>query len=263
MKKPFYILFFSCLLTGFFSCNYFSGEESSGTKPLTTLPEKAKIEKPEHVDSTFNTRDTASISAIEQKIISAGLVDIQTIDSGIVVELKYSTCDNFLFMDLYGSLSKAYLQPDVAGKLKNAQALLRSKFPYYSLIVYDAVRPRSIQHTMWDTIAVPYYERSKYVSNPQNGSLHNFGAAVDLSIIDENGVVLDMGTPYDFFGELAYPREEQRMIREGKLSYKQLFNREILRDAMLQAGFAAITTEWWHFNSCSRNEAVIKYKIVE
>ncbi|MCW3102012.1 MAG: peptidase vanX D-ala-D-ala dipeptidase [Bacteroidetes bacterium] len=204
--------------------------------------------------------DTA---AIEQQLIAAGLVEIASADSSISVDLKYSSCDNFLFADMYGDLEKCYLQPDVALKLKKAQELLKEKYPYYSLIVFDGVRPRSIQARMWDTIAVPAYERSKYVSNPQNGSLHNFGAAVDLSIIDENGILLDMGTPYDFFGELAYPREEQRMIREGRLTHKQLFNREILREAMQAAGFTGITTEWWHFNSCSRNEAVLKYKIVE
>jgi len=206
------------------------------------------------------TRDS---TAIEQQLIAAGLVDIASVDSSISVDLKYSSCDNFLFIDMYGDLEKCYLQPDVALKLKRAQELLKEKYPYYSLIVFDGVRPRSIQAKMWDTIAVPAYERSKYVSNPQNGSLHNFGAAVDLSIIDENGILLDMGTPYDFFGELAYPREEQRMIREGRLTHKQLFNREILREAMQSAGFTGITTEWWHFNSCARNEAMLRYKIVE
>jgi zinc D-Ala-D-Ala dipeptidase len=151
----------------------------------------------------------------------------------------------------------------VAEKLKHAQSVLKSKYPFYNLIVFDAVRPKSVQQKMWDTIAVPDYERSKYVSNPQNGSLHNFGAAVDISIVDEGGIELDMGTSYDYFGELAYPREEERMIREGKLTHIQLLNRELLRSVMEEAGFTAITTEWWHFNSCSRNEAFSKYKIIE
>jgi D-alanyl-D-alanine dipeptidase len=214
-------------------------------------------------DTLPAVHNAADSSSIEKQLLAAGLVNITSVDSSIAVDLKYSTCDNFLSLDMYGDLDNCYLQPDVALKLKKAQELLKAKYPYYSLIVFDGVRPRSIQFRMWDTIAVPVYERSKYVSNPQNGSLHNFGAAVDLSIIDKNGIALDMGTPYDYFGELAYPREEQRMIREGRLTHKQLFNREILREAMLQAGFTGITTEWWHFNSCSRNEAMLKYKIVE
>ncbi|MCE3279056.1 MAG: peptidase vanX D-ala-D-ala dipeptidase [Bacteroidetes bacterium] len=230
-------------------------------------------EQKKHTEtSIINKADTVPIvienaaessGILEQQLMSAGLTDIKTVDSSIIVDLKYSSCDNFLFVDLYGDLTKCYLQPDVAEKLKNAQKILRTKFPYYSLIVYDGVRPRSIQLKMWDTISVPRSERSKYVSNPQNGSLHNFGAAVDLSIIDQNGIVLDMGTPYDFFGEMAYPREEERMIKEGKMTHKQLYNRQILREAMVEAGFLSITTEWWHFNSCLRREAIEKYKIIE
>jgi D-alanyl-D-alanine dipeptidase len=155
------------------------------------------------------------------------------------------------------------LQPDIAQKLKHAQHLLRAKFPYYRLIVYDAARPRSIQNIMWAIIDVPCYEKSKYLSDPYGGSLHNFGAAVDIGIIDENGITLDMGTPFDYFGELAYPREECRMIKEGKLTYKQLLSREVLRGVMRQAGFSGITTEWWHFNSCSRDTAYEKYEIIE
>jgi D-alanyl-D-alanine dipeptidase len=199
----------------------------------------------------------------EQAFIGAGCVDITIIDSSIIVDLKYSTADNFLGFDVYGDLNTCYLQLEVAEKLKHAQQILKSQFPFYNLIIYDGARPRSVQHKMWDTINVPYSERSKYLSNPNGGSLHNFGAAVDISIIDENGFVLDMGTPYDFFGELAYPREEDRMIEEGKLSHKQLLNRELLRSCMNQAGFFGITTEWWHFNSCCRKEAYIKYPIIE
>jgi D-alanyl-D-alanine dipeptidase len=180
-----------------------------------------------------------------------------------MVDLRYSTANNFIGKDLYGDFDKCYLLPDVADKLICAQRILCSRFPFYKLVIFDAVRPRSIQAKMWDSISVPYSERSKYVSNPANGSLHNFGAAVDLSIRDVHGIELDMGTPYDYFGELAYPREEERMLEEGKLTHIQLLNRKLLREVMEQAGFTGITTEWWHFNSCYRKEAIEKYKIIE
>lgn len=243
------------LLLGFSSCEQVTTNEHKSVDPIIV----------KEIDTLANQKEIIieRSGVLEKQLIAAGLIDIRKADSSIVVDLKYSSCDNFLFLDLYGDLTKCYLQPDVARKLKNAQQILKKKFPYYSLIVYDGVRPRSIQMKMWDTIAVPHSERSKYVSNPQNGSLHNFGAAVDLSIIDQNGIVLDMGTPYDFFGELAYPREEERMIKEGKMTHKQLYNRQILREAMLEAGFMSITTEWWHFNSCLRKEAIEKYKIIE
>jgi D-alanyl-D-alanine dipeptidase len=244
------------LLQGFSSCgDNHTNEQKKRSKPVII----------NNADTVQHVRENVeeSTGLLEEQLMSAGLTDVKTVDSSIIVDLKYSSCDNFLFVDLYGDLTKCYLQPDVAGKLKNAQEILKKKFPYYSLIVYDGVRPRSIQLKMWDTISVPRSERSKYVSNPQNGSLHNFGAAVDLSIIDQNGIVLDMGTPYDFFGEMAYPREEERMIKEGKMTHKQLYNRQILREAMVEAGFLSITTEWWHFNSCLRKEAIEKYKIIE
>ena len=202
-------------------------------------------------------------SKTEQSLIGAGCVDIKIIDSSIVVDLKYSTSDNFLGFDVYGDFNTCYLQTDVAEKLRIAQQFLKSQFPFYSLIIYDGARPRSVQYKMWNTLDIPYRERSKYLSNPAGGSLHNFGAAVDLSIINENGYELDMGTKYDYFGELAYPREEERMIKEGKLTHKQLLNREILRTVMAKAGFVGITTEWWHFNSCCRAEAYTKYPIIE
>jgi D-alanyl-D-alanine dipeptidase len=164
---------------------------------------------------------------------------------------------------VYGDLENAYLQKDVAEKLVLAQLFLKSKFPYYSLIIYDAVRPRKVQKIMWDIIQVPKEEKTKYLSNPISGSLHNYGAAVDVSIIDERGTELDMGTKYDYFGELAYPEKEEQMIKEGKLTYKQIENRKLLRNSMEQAGFSPLETEWWHFNSCSRVAAMQKYSIIE
>jgi len=249
----------------FLGCCFFAGNflvEARKEAPQKYRPVPAFVPAEEEVRPVSDSA-SSFISATERILIDAGLVNIKQLDSSIVVDLKYSGDDNFLFTDVYGDLNNAYLQKDVADKLRMAQRLLKARFPYYSLIVYDAVRPRSIQEKMWDSIDVPQAERSKYVSNPRNGSLHNYGAAVDLSIMDDNGIALDMGTPYDYFGELAYPREEQRLVAEGKLTYKQLYNRQILREIMQQAGFSGITTEWWHFNSCSRDVAAAKYKIVE
>ncbi|MGQ0827586.1 MAG: M15 family metallopeptidase [Bacteroidota bacterium] len=256
MKRVFFFFFI-----GFTACNFDQDQQK------TTSPVEISIDLiPVYNDSTkysFPKEISVAYSSTEQSIIDAGLIDIKSIDSTIIVDLKYSTTDNFLGLDVYGTFNTCYLQPGVAEKLKTAQQLLRSKFPYYSLVVYDAARPRSIQYKMWDTINVPLLERSKYLSNPKNGSLHNFGAAVDVSIMDENGYALDMGTPYDYFGELAYPREEERLNKEGKLTRIQLLNRELLRTIMTQAGFKGITTEWWHFNSCDRPEAFSRYNLIE
>lgn len=257
----FYILLLALLFLN--ACNYFKKKENYNkniAKSSILLLQKKPI--PDSSTTGSQPQFEVIFSKVEQAMISNGCVDINIIDSSIVVDLKYSTTDNFLGFDIYGDLNTCYLQTDVAEKLSHAQQILKSKFPFYNLIVYDGARPRMVQYKMWDSIAVPYNQRSLYLSNPSEGSLHNFGAAVDLSIIDKNGCVLDMGTPYDYFGELAYPREEKRMIFEGKLSYKQLLNRELLRSTMEIAGFTGITSEWWHFNSCSRREAFLKYLII-
>jgi D-alanyl-D-alanine dipeptidase len=259
MKAP-YALLYLLSFASFVAC---TREPVENKYTGVTSKDSLVIEKNVSNDDSLTSQISSAYSAAEQAVNNAGLIDIYAVDTTIVVDLKYSTTDNFLGLDVYGAYNKCYLQPDVAEKLKAAQQFLKLQFPYYNLVVYDAARPRSIQYKMWDTINVPLAERSKYLSNPKNGSLHNFGAAVDVSIIDENGYTLDMGTAYDFFGELAYPREEERLIKEGKLSLMQLSNRKILRTAMAQAGFFGITTEWWHFNSCSRPDAILKYKIIE
>lgn len=224
----------------------------------TLIPVKIDSVKIEVKDSA-----TSEISPIEKQLIEMGLVNIHDLDSEIVVDLRYSTTDNFIGLDMYGDFNACYLQKDVAEKLAAAQQFLRKKYPFYSLVVYDAVRPLHIQQQMWDTLKLPPGQKTKYLSNPGNGSLHNYGAAVDLSIIDENGIPLDMGTPFDFFGEKAHPVKEKELLESGELSQRQVFNRELLRSVMRQAGFFGIQTEWWHFNSCTRAVAAEKYAMVK
>lgn len=200
---------------------------------------------------------------LETKLIAYGLVNINSIDSSIKIKLKYSSNDNFLHKKLYLNLNNCYLQKEVAYKLVKAQHILKLKYPFYSLLVFDGVRPVSVQKTMWNELQVPNKLKNKYVSDPTIGSLHNFGCAVDVSIVNENDWEMDMGTPYDYFGELGHPIAEQRMVNEGKLSWRQFENRKLLREVMTQAGFMTITTEWWHFNGSSLKTAAEKYKIVE
>lgn len=202
-------------------------------------------------------------SAIELEMENLGLVDVLSLDSSLHVDLRYSTPNNFTGKDMYGDLNRCYLQKDVADKLVKAQALLKEKYPEYSLLVLDGARPVSIQQYMWDSVDLSPLDRSKYLSNPANRSLHNFGAAVDVTIVDNSGIELDMGTPYDYFGELAHPRKEQEFLASGELSQVQLSNRELLRSVMRAAGFSRIETEWWHFNSTSRVHAAEIYPVIE
>jgi D-alanyl-D-alanine dipeptidase len=207
-----------------------------------------------------NTSDT---STLEHLLIEKKLVNISSLDSNIRVALHYSTSQNFLNKPLYEGLTSCYLPCEVAIKLCNAQFYLKSQFPNYNLIIFDAVRPLHIQKQMWDELEIPAKQKIKYLANPNELSLHNYGAAVDIGIIGNNNVLLNMGTPFDFFGDLSEPKKEKQLLAQGTLSKEALNNRLILRNAMKKAGFTIIGTEWWHFNSTNKITAVSKYELIK
>ncbi len=204
------------------------------------------------------------VPELEKQLLEQGLVDIQSEIPNLRVELKYSTTDNFFGQDVYGELTKAFLQPEVAEQLKKAQEMLQEDNPDYTLLVYDGVRPSSVQQILWDNLDKPDSLKPLYVADPKKGSLHNFGVAVDLTIFDTKAdSTLDMGTSYDYFGYPAYPDREAQMLSEGKITKTQIANREILRKVMTENGFSGIGSEWWHFNAYSRKEAGEKFKIIK
>ncbi len=210
-------------------------------------------------------KEKGKIPEIEQKMIDRGLTDVQKLNPEILVELKYATTDNFMHQNVYGDLRRAYLQPEMAQRLNKAATLLKQSNPGYQLLIYDAARPNSAQYNLWnalDDLKIPTRSKTQYVADPKIGSNHNFGCAVDLTVVDEKGKPLDMGTHFDFFGPLAYPRAEQEMLSKGKLSKKQIENRQILRKVMTQAGFKANTTEWWHFDGMSKSQARARYGMI-
>lgn len=193
-------------------------------------------------------------------LAQTNLIDIQQINPSIQVELKYATNDNFIGEVLYTRINRAFLQKDVAERLSNCQNFLKSIHPNYSLLVYDAVRPVSVQQKMWDALdTIPRSERGKFVSNPAHRSLHNYGAAVDITIVDERGKPLDMGSHFDDIRKIAYPSLEASFLESGELTQHHIENRKLLRKVMSSEGFRNIPTEWWHFNACSRDAARLKY----
>ena len=156
-----------------------------------------------------------------------------------------------------------YLQKDVAEDLAKCQAYLQSKDSNLTLLVYDAVRPRSVQQYMWDILDMPIHEKTKFVSNPKNGSIHNYGCAVDLTIATKEGAALDMGAGYDDSRKIAYPRYEQAYLDSGLIDTTHIANRKLLREVMKAGGFWNIQTEWWHFNRYNRDRAKSLYEIIE
>lgn len=196
------------------------------------------------------------------KLQQQGLVNIMDVDSSVMTDIKYSTEDNFLEKDVYGDYDACYLQKEAAQRLAKADSFLHSVQPDLRFLIHDCVRPRSVQYQMWDIVKGT--KQQQYVAPPGgSGSMHNYGAAVDLSLYHIDTGLVDMGTPYDFFGDLAQPRFEEGFVKQGKLTQAQVENRRILRWAMLQAGFHGILSEWWHFNAFPRDSVRKWYKIVE
>ncbi len=215
----------------------------------------------EHLDFSVSG-DT--LGELEKGLIAAGLVNIKEVIPGVFVDLKYSSTDNFFGEDVYGDLKNAYLQPVVAEKLKISHDWLKVRHPDLTFLIYDGVRPRSVQQILWDNLDKPDSIKPLYVADPKRGSLHNYGVAVDLTLANaETGEALDLGTPYDYFGYPAYPDREEQMLREGKLTQEHVARRKILRQAMKAGGFSGIGSEWWHFDAYSRKQAAEKFSIVE
>lgn len=201
------------------------------------------------------------ISPLEQSMIDQGMLRVQDSIPSIWVELKYATTDNFTGVVLYDNMQHAYLHPVALKKLKKAQAILKKSQPGLSLLVYDAVRPLSVQKRMFEVVkGTP---QQAYVANPAKTGLHNYGMAVDLTICDAKAFPLDMGTPFDYFGKAAAIRDEEGLVRDGLLTEKQMQNRRLLRKVMIEAGFYVIQGEWWHFNAVTLDQARRNYKVIE
>lgn len=231
-----------------------------------TQSKQQEITKSGH-DSTLvlkknflKNRDT---SLLEKLFIEHHLINLHSLDSNIRVALHYSTAQNFLNKPLYNGLSECYLPCEVAIKLCNAQYFLNTQYPNYHLIIFDATRPLHIQKQMWEELKMPIEEKINYLAHPSDISLHNYGAAVDVGIIGDNDVLLDMGTPFDFFGELSKPKREKEFFKNGQLSKEALTNRLLLRYVMIKAGFTTITSEWWHFNATNKVSAAARYELIE
>jgi D-alanyl-D-alanine dipeptidase len=196
--------------------------------------------------STFNGLTIASEDI-------AGSPEFRHLSSiaGIAVDLRYATPDNFVGRDLYSPFDCAWLHRDAAAALERVVAWLAGKRPGCTPLVLDALRPQRVQQQLWD--ALDGTDLQMYLANPQRGSIHSYGMALDITILDELGRELDMGTGFDDMTELSHPALEDGFLRAGALTAAQAGNRRLLREAMFQAGFVGINTEWWHFDCGDRN----------
>lgn len=162
-----------------------------------------------------------------------GFVLATEIVPNLVEDLRYATPNNFLRRAVYRD-GRCRLRPTTARKLAVAQRLLYERRPGWRLKAWDCYRPRAVQWEMWAIMPDP-----KYVADPRRGSRHNTGSAVDLTIVDEHGREVEMPTGFDDFSRRAWADAKTTPVAAG--------NRALLRAIMLEAGFAPIRTEWWHF----------------
>lgn len=164
---------------------------------------------------------------------SDDFVRMEDLDDSFVYDMRYASDNNFLEERVY-DCDKCIIRREVATALIQANKYFKIKG--YKIKFFDCYRPLDVQKQMWNV-----FPNAKYVANPQYGSIHNRGGAVDITLVDKNGQELDMGTDFDHFGEEAHHAYQN-------LSNEILQNRQLLRDGMERAGFTAIRTEWWHYN---------------
>ena len=181
--------------------------------------------------------------------------------AGVAVDLRYASANNFVGRDLYGSLDCAWLHQDAAMALERSVSWLSANHPDLQLIVLDALRPHRVQIALWDFLEGT--ELRQYLADPARGSIHSYGMAVDVTLLDAKGCELDMGTEFDALSILSHPHHEQEHLEQGKLDRRHLANRNILYCAMQHGGFVGIGSEWWHFDCGDRSKVRETYLRIE
>lgn len=170
------------------------------------------------------------------------LLSIPAID----IDLRYATPDNFVGRAVYGGLDCSWLRREAADALEAAAAWLAARRPGYRLLVLDALRPQRVQELLWAELqGTPL---TMYLAHPERGSIHSFGMAVDVTLLDPQGIEVDMGTGFDEMALSSHPDHEAELMAQGLLKPAHLTERGWLRAAMRHAGFQGISTEWWHFD---------------
>jgi D-alanyl-D-alanine dipeptidase len=179
---------------------------------------------------------------------------------GLGVVLRYATPNNFVGRDLYSPLDCAWLHRDAAAALERSLARLQSQRPDCTLMVLDALRPQRVQEELWASLQGT--NLLEYLAEPGRGSIHSFGMAVDVTIVDERGHELDMGSGFDEMTERSHPVLEESLVARGVLRAEHVAHRRLLRDAMSAGGWRGISSEWWHFDCGDRMRVRAEYRRV-
>ncbi len=172
------------------------------------------------------------------------LIDIKDVLPNVRLEVRYATENNFTKTKLYPE-GRCILRREVAEALALVQRDLKGDG--FELVIYDCYRPLSVQKKMWALVP-----NEDYVADPAKGSRHNRGAAVDVALFDKYGKRVEMPTDYDEFSEKAHHSYID-------LSANVLINRQKLRTMMERHNFAALPSEWWHYDFLGWQ----KYKVLD
>jgi D-alanyl-D-alanine dipeptidase len=155
---------------------------------------------------------------------------------------------------------EAWLHQEAAEALDRSAQDLARRHPGWKFRIYDATRPLSVQRQLFAAVAGS--PREPYVANPERGSLHCYGLAVDLGLEDATGREFELGTAFDTFDLLAQPQLERTFFEQGRLLSRQMNLRQALRVSMNSGGFAQNPMEWWHFDLFPLEQVKGKYPLV-
>jgi D-alanyl-D-alanine dipeptidase len=190
-------------------------------------------------------QDLRNVST-SQTINDSTFVNLKAYSNDFVYDMRYATDNNFLKAKVY-DCAECFLRYKTVKKLIEANE--KFKKLGYTIKLFDCYRPLDVQKRMWQIVSNPIY-----VADPKKGSIHNRGGAVDVSLVDKNGVELDMGTAFDHFGKEAAHNYED-------FSEKVIKNRKLLREIMESCSFKVFQSEWWHYNlQTNENDKVSNFK---
>ena len=182
----------------------------------------------------FKIKGVKNMNPIHKHILEIhGLVKVKDIDDSIILDMRYANTNNFTGKVIYPA-NLCVLQKKTAIKLANANSKLKSMG--YKLKVWDAYRPIYVQKLFWEMI-----HDNRFVADPSDHpSRHNFGTAVDVTLVDFNNNELIMPSEFDDFSEKAYGTDKD-------MNSSVRINLALLISVMKESEFLTIDTEWWHF----------------
>ena len=164
------------------------------------------------------------------------LVELVRLDATLHLDIRYATNNNFVGRSVYKE-ARAFLQRPAAEALIRANSEL--KVLGYGLVIFDGYRPWSVTKTFWD---ITPDDKKQFVANPRDGSRHNRGCAIDVSLYDlVTGKEVQMPSAYDEMSERAYPDYQGGTVEQRRV-------RDLLRSKMEANGFEVYEYEWWHFD---------------